>query len=117
MNSEDKRSTQNAPHFFWGNQCEGWWLKKEGSFTVIEETMLPETAEVKHIHKLTEQFFYCLSGNLCIELDDTLHILSKNEGLTIYANQPHKVKNTSNKPTRFLVISCPNSHEDRIDLD
>jgi hypothetical protein len=67
MNLEDKKSTQNAPHFFWGNQCEGWWLKKEG--------------------------------------------------LTVHAGQSHKVKNTFNKTTRFLVISCPNSHKDRIDED
>ncbi|AKN85121.1 Hypothetical protein FNO222_0357 [Francisella orientalis] len=44
-------------HFVWGNLCDGWWLKKGGNFTVIEEMMPPGGLEVKHFHNLTEQFF------------------------------------------------------------
>lgn len=111
------RSINNSAHFKWGNKCDGWWLKEDGNFTVIEECMPPGTAEKKHYHKETEQFFYCLSGTLLIDLGDQSHTLEKHEGITIPAKQAHKVQNVSLGTTTFLVISVPNSHEDRVDLE
>ena len=32
-------SIQNANHFSWGDNCDGWWLKTLGNFNVIEEQM------------------------------------------------------------------------------
>ena len=45
------------------------------------------------------------------------YTLQEHEGLEIAATQEHKVQNKSNEIVQFLVISSPNSHEDRVDLE
>lgn len=46
-------STKNASHYIWGNQCDGWWLHESHTFTVISESMPPQTSESKHYHNYT----------------------------------------------------------------
>jgi mannose-6-phosphate isomerase-like protein (cupin superfamily) len=112
-----KFSISNAPHYKWGDICDGWWLKKEGPFTVISERMPPDTAEKKHLHNKTEQFFYCLEGSLTIVCETEKTTLHPHEGLTIKPGCPHQVFNTSTTDVHFLVISCPNAHGDRVELE
>ena len=109
-------NSQTAPHFAWGNKCDGWWLLKSAKFTVIEERMLAGSAEKKHKHTQTDQFFYCLTGEMQIELEQETYTLLTGDGLFIPAGAIHKVKADQNE-ARFLVISCPNHQEDRIDLE
>lgn len=109
-------SIRDAAHFRWGDNYDGWWLKQHGSFNVIEELMPPGASEVAHLHRNTEQFFYCLGGVLNIESGDEQHVLHKNESFCITAGLAHKVFNQSAQPVRFLVVSCPALHDDRIDL-
>jgi len=109
-------SIDNTEHFVWGNRCDGWWLKKSNGFTVIEETMPPGSLEEKHFHRITEQFFYVLEGTLCIEINNEEYQLQNNQGMAIPAKSIHQVFNKSKDPARFLVISCPDSHEDRVNL-
>ena len=111
------RSIKNATHFNWGERCDGWWLKEDSSFTVIAERMLPNTSEKKHYHKETEQFFYCLSGELLITIENRSYTLNAHDGLTVPAGKTHKVQNISLNTTTFLVISAPNAHEDRVELE
>lgn len=110
-------STKNAPHFVWGNHCDGWWLKQGGKFTVISETMPAGTSETKHFHAETEQFFYVLEGVLSIELDDVMVELKPHEGIVVAANVVHQVVNCSDNVVQFLVISCPDSHRDRVEVE
>ena len=110
-------SVNNVEHFVWENLCDGWWLKKGGNFTVIEEMMPPGGLEVKHFHNLTEQFFYVLNGTLYIEIDDHEYKLDNNQGIEIPAGAVHQVLNKSKDSVRFLVISCPDSHSDRINVE
>jgi uncharacterized cupin superfamily protein len=109
-------STKTAPHFTWGNSCDGWWLKQTGSFTVVSELMPPGSTEVKHYHNQVEQFFYVLEGTLVMELDNITYTLHQHEGITIKAGIAHKAVNNSKTSVRFLVISCPDSHSDRVNL-
>lgn len=78
--------------------------------------MPPGASEVKHFHPNTEQFFYCLEGELNIEIETKEFKLRKHEGITVKASLAHQVFNKSNQNVRFLVISCPNAHEDRVNL-
>ncbi len=110
-------SIKNALHYVWGQGCEGWWLKKDGNFIVIAETMPPGTAEKNHYHKNTDQFFYCLKGKLIIQFNEGEQMLSEHEGCSITAGVPHKVKNMSNEMVHFLVISSQKSANDRVDLE
>lgn len=110
-------STKTASHYFWGDNYDGWWLKKNGKFTVISEMLPPDGSEIKHFHSKTEQFFYVLEGALNIDLDGKNYHLQQHEGITVIPHVIHKVLNQSNQNVRFLVISCPDSHGDRVDLE
>jgi mannose-6-phosphate isomerase-like protein (cupin superfamily) len=111
-------STKTAPHFVWGDNCDGWWLKKNGLFTVVSEIIPAGSSEIKHYHEKTEQFFYVLEGVLSVELDGITHHLEKDEGITVIPHAIHKVFNQShNIKVKFLVISSPNSLEDRINVE
>ncbi|MCA0404140.1 MAG: GNAT family N-acetyltransferase [Proteobacteria bacterium] len=111
------RSIKNMPHFKWGDNCDGWWLTKDSNYAVISENMSPNTSEKRHYHRKTEQFFYCLAGELLIEIEGQNYHLSKDDSLLIYPEEQHTVKNTSTEPVQFLVISVPNLEKDRVDME
>lgn len=110
-------SIKTAPHFIWGDHCDGWWLKKNGRFTVVSETMPMGTGEIKHFHRNTEQFFYVLEGIIDIELDGKNYQLQQHEGIVVTPGAVHKIYNQSHQDVKFLVISCPDSHEDRVNVE
>jgi len=112
-----KYSRKNASHFIWGDRCDGWWLLQTGKFTVIEEMIPAGACEKEHFHQETDQFFYCLEGQLTIQHNNQKSFLVAGEGLFMQAGKSHKVINSSVSPVRFLVISCPDAHKDRIDLE
>ena len=112
-------STNDAEHYTWPSTisailCDAWHLHRSGALSVIEERMPPGTAEQRHVHSHTMQFFYVLAGELIIELDGEEHRLSRCTGLTVSAQSPHQVFNRGSVDARFLVISQPPSHGDRV---
>ncbi|HAT7072039.1 TPA: GNAT family N-acetyltransferase [Legionella pneumophila] len=109
------QSIQTAQHFNWGDACDGWWLHQNEKFTVISERMPSNTAEKQHYHQYTDQFFYCLEGELCIHMPNNEYTLKAHEGLFIPATTVHKVKNRSIRDVQFLVFSSPNAHHDRFE--
>lgn len=114
-------STANAEHYTWSSaidvqMCDGWHLHRSDALSVIEERMPAGTAEQRHMHQRTTQFFYVLAGQLIIELDGEEHRLAPFTGLTVPAETPHQVFNRCNEDARFLVISQPPSHGARVSL-
>ncbi|MDU4698317.1 MAG: cupin domain-containing protein [Paenibacillus sp.] len=107
-------SKQNAEHYVWGGNCDGWRLLDQEDYSIIHEKMPPDSQEVRHFHEKAEQFFFVLSGRLQIELDGNLHELHPHEGLEIPANTPHQAINRSAEAVEFLVISRPNTRGDRV---
>ena len=112
-------SITNAEHYTWPSAispdpCDGWHLHRSESLSVIEERMPPGTAEQRHMHQRTTQFFYVLTGELTIELDGKEHHLTPGTGLTVPAQTPHQVLNRGREDACFLVISQPPSHGDRV---
>lgn len=71
-------------------------------------------AEQRHLHRHSTQFFYVLAGELTIELDGKQHRLPPLTGLTVPAGMAHQVFNLGAGDVRFLAISQPPSHGDRI---
>ncbi|HAU1107402.1 TPA: GNAT family N-acetyltransferase [Legionella pneumophila] len=110
-------SLNNAPHFKWGQGCDGWWLKNDGQFTVIYEMMPADSCEIKHYHQETEQFFYCLQGQLIIEFESYEQVLQEQEGISIKVGVAHKVKNSFKHSVSFLVVSSPYLPKDRVNLE
>ena len=52
--------TATAPHYVWGEGCDGWHLVRAAELSVIEERMSPGTSEKPHLHTRARQFFYVL---------------------------------------------------------
>lgn len=104
----------NAEHYHWGQQCDGWHLVRAETLSVIEERMPPGTSEQRHFHERARQFFYVLAGELTMELAGGAVTLRAGEGVEISPGEPHQARNASSSDARFLVISEPPSHGDRI---
>lgn len=108
---------KHSEHYFWGNNCDGWRLVDEEARSVIHERMPPGTSEVRHLHTRAAQFFFVLSGIMTIEVNGIEHQLKPHEGIEVLPEVPHQVCNKSNTDIEFLVISTPNTRNDRIILD
>lgn len=105
---------ETAEHYIWGEVCDGWHLVRSSGLSVIEERMPPGAAEQRHFHERARQFFYVLQGELTMELEGAEHRLSAGSGLEIAPGQKHQALNRSAENVRFMVISQPPSHGDRL---
>ena len=103
-----------AQHYTWGQNCDGWHLAASPSFSIIQEHMPPHSAEVRHSHVHSRQFFFVLSGALTIEMEGTRELLQRYQGLEIPQGAAHQAMNESADPVEFLVFSSPPSHGDRV---
>ncbi len=108
-------SRDNAEHYRWGTHCDGWHLVKDMQLSVIEEFMPPGAAEIRHHHEKAQQFFYILTGEVLMEVNGQNTLVPAGSGIRILPGTRHQIRNPSSGPVRFLVISQPPSHGDRID--
>lgn len=106
---------ETAEHYRWGVDCDGWHLVKDKQLSVIEEFMPPGAAEVRHHHERSQQFFYILTGEVLMEINGENVLIPAGSGVRILPGTRHQIRNPSSGPVRFLVISQPPSHGDRID--
>jgi mannose-6-phosphate isomerase-like protein (cupin superfamily) len=113
----DPVSTANAPHYTWGQQCDGWHLLQGFDLSVIEERMPPGTAEVRHRHVRARQFFYVLEGEAVLEVEGVAHRLDAHQGLQVPPGAAHQMRNESDGELRLIVVSSPKSHGDRETVD
>jgi mannose-6-phosphate isomerase-like protein (cupin superfamily) len=109
-----KISKHTAEHYIWGEVCDGWHLVKHEELSVIHERMPSGTAEVRHYHQKSRQFFFVLSGTATLEVDGRREIIRSLEGVEIPPGVPHQMLNESENDVEFLVISHPTSKGDRI---
>jgi mannose-6-phosphate isomerase-like protein (cupin superfamily) len=108
-------SRDNAEHYRWGVDCDGWHLVKDKQLSVIEEFMPPGAAELRHHHERSQQFFYILTGEVLMEINGENRLIPAGSGVRILPGTRHQIRNPSSSPVRFLVISQPASQGDRID--
>ena len=106
-------SKHGAEHYGWGKGCDGWHLVKADNLSVIHERMPPGTAEERHQHRASRQFFFVLSGELVLETAGRREALRAHEGSEVAPGEPHQVSNRSDAAAEFLVVSQPPSHGDR----
>jgi mannose-6-phosphate isomerase-like protein (cupin superfamily) len=109
-------SRENAEHYRWGVDCDGWNLVKDQPLSVIEEFMPPGSAEIRHYHERAQQFFYILTGEVLMEIDGENMLIPAGSGVRILPGARHQIRNPSSSPVRFLVISQPSSRDDRIEV-
>ena len=107
-------NTKNSEHYTWGINSDGWHLLKTDSLSVIEENVPPAEKEARHYHNQSQQFFYILSGIAHLEISGQINEIHEGSGIHVPAKAPHQLMNNSEMPLRFLVISEPKSHGDRV---
>lgn len=107
-------SAANADHYHWGQSCDGWHLLALDDLSVIEERMPPGSFEQRHRHARARQFFYVLEGEMTLELEGVEYLLRQGDGLHVPPGSAHQARNRGANDTRFMVISSPRSHGDRI---
>lgn len=107
-------SKENAEHYTWGDSCDGWHLVKTPRLSVIQEVMPGGKSEVRHFHRVSEQFFYVLSGTASLEVDDQHYLLTAGQGHHVPAGVPHQLRNEQLELLEFIVTSTPPSHGDRV---
>ncbi len=108
------RNTSNAEHYKWGESSDGWHLLKSDNLSVIEENVPPGETEIRHVHLRAQQFFYVLEGIGQIEVAGELFELTPGHGIHVPPQTPHQLMNNGKERLRFLVISEPKSHGDRV---
>lgn len=108
-------NTENSEHYKWGNNADGWHLLKMDSLSVIEECVPPDEKEERHFHNNAQQFFYILSGTAQLEVSGKLFQVEAGSGVHVPAKTMHQLSNIGSGNLRFLVISQPMSHGDRVD--
>lgn len=112
------RSRRSVEAYGWGgvdgNACEGWHLVRTKELSVIEERMPPGTMEVRHWHRSARQFFYVLEGELVMGMEGQAVLLCAGEGLEVGPGVAHQAANRGSADVRFLVVSQPPSHGDRV---
>jgi mannose-6-phosphate isomerase-like protein (cupin superfamily) len=109
-------SIENAEHYIWGENCDGWYLLKSDDMSVIQERVPAGGADVMHYHEKSRQFFYVLEGEGMMVFEDHQISLRKGEGIEISPQIKHQFKNESDSDVHFLVISVPATRADRINL-
>jgi len=109
-------STENAEHYTWGAQCDGWDLLISDSLSVIQERMPPGTSEQMHYHERAQQVFYILSGMATFEIEGALETVLLNQSIHIPAGTKHRIINNGDSDLHFLVISEPKTRGDRVNL-
>ncbi|WP_312209656.1 cupin domain-containing protein [Pseudescherichia sp.] len=109
-------SKDNAEHYVWGDNCDGWYLVNRQDMLVIHEQMPPGTAEKRHFHSVSRQFFFVLKGVLSMELEGEIHNIKAQQGLEIPPGSKHQARNDSESTVEFIVISHPTTRGDRFDL-
>jgi mannose-6-phosphate isomerase-like protein (cupin superfamily) len=110
-------SRENAEHYAWGENCDGWHLLKAPGLSVIQERVPPGKGESRHYHEQAQQFFFVLAGEATMELPEGRLVLGPQEGIAVPPKVPHRLGNEGNMDLTFLVISAPPSHGDRVAAD
>jgi len=107
---------KNLNPYSWGNSFQAWKLVDSAALSVVYEEMPAGQAETLHKHVHVQQLFYILQGSAVFTMGDQEYALEANQSIYVYPGIAHRIRNASNEPVKFLIVSNPHSHYDRIEL-
>jgi mannose-6-phosphate isomerase-like protein (cupin superfamily) len=111
-------NTSNARHYRWGDdKCDGWSLLERHDLSVIQERVPPGGYEKRHYHQKSTQLFYILRGNAVMEKDGVRYEMKTGDSIVVEPGAQHKFMNVGSADVVFLVISSPESHGDRVEVE
>ena len=106
----------NAEHYNWGDNCDGWHLLKNDKLSIIQERMPSKTLETLHLHNKSQQFFFIVKGIATFEIENTIYEIREKQGIHVSPQLKHRIINNTSEDLHFIVISEPKSHGDRINV-
>jgi mannose-6-phosphate isomerase-like protein (cupin superfamily) len=83
---------------------------------ISEEEMPPGTSETLHFHRQARQLFYILEGEASMEISGESIELQPSQSIQVAPGTIHRIRNASTGQLKFLVISQPDSHRDKVPL-
>lgn len=107
-------SRENAPHYVWGDNCDGWHLLQESNLSVIEERMPRRHLRGASLPHERSAVFLHFIRQAVMETNNEQILLLAGEGVAIPLRTRQQFRNHSEEPVRFLVISQPSSYGDRV---
>lgn len=110
-------STESITPYIWGEICKGWKLVDTAQLAVIQELMPPQTQEVRHFHTKAQQFFYILEGCATFIINEKRVKIKARQGVHILPKMIHQIRNETSTDLKFLVVSQPHAHGDRVVKD
>ena len=105
---------QTASFYVWGDSCKSFVLLDSEGLSIKQELMPPGTKEKLHFQNKAQQFFYILKGEAVFFREGKFVTLKEREGVHISPSEKHFVENRTNEEVEFLVISEPDTKDDRI---
>ncbi|OYU95497.1 MAG: cupin [Bacteroidetes bacterium B1(2017)] len=112
-----KINKENALGYVWGEACFSWVLADSKELSIKQEVMPAHTKEQWHFHELATQFFYILKGQATFYLEGEVLVLNPNDGIPVGNTKKHYIANEGIEDLEFLVISEPNTQQDRINIE
>ena len=112
-----KLTPDKVPNNSWGEGCKAFNLVDSRSLSVLLETMPPGTSEQLHKHQRSQQYFHVLSGEAEFQIEQQLLKIRSGEGVHVKPGKAHAIANRGTVELKFLVVSEPPSHQDRINLE
>lgn len=109
-------SIKDAIQYSWGVDCKAYVIADSINLSIKFETMPANSTEQLHYHNNAVQVFWIQQGNATFIIDDIKYELKPNQSITIYPKQQHFLINESLEELQFLIISQPNTTNDRINV-
>jgi mannose-6-phosphate isomerase-like protein (cupin superfamily) len=116
-NDKNKVHVEFISYYQWGDNCEGWNLVDGEKLSVKLERMPAFTAEKKHYHTNTQQYFFILKGQAVFEVDEKKITIKANQGIHILPLQKHKIINEQHMELEFILSSQPAVLSDRVNCE
>ncbi len=108
---------ETANRYTWGNNCDSWILVDTPALSIKQEKMPGGTKEALHFHSEAQQFFFILKGTATFYYDDKKEIISEQQGIRIIPMTKHFIANETSVALEFLVVSQPDTNNDRINIE
>ena len=82
-----------------------------GRWSMIDFTANPGMQTILHRHRVTDETFSVLEGELTMSVDGSIHTLHPGDIAIVPKMTPHAFANLSGKPVRFLGTATPAGFE------
>ncbi|MDR1612099.1 MAG: cupin domain-containing protein [Planctomycetota bacterium] len=70
-----------------------------------------------HYHKVMEENFFVLEGEVEIIVDGVVHPLKKGDFIHIEPDEKHYLRNVSGKPVKMVATLAPYQEKDKVEIE